>query len=60
MWDGRAEVTSLLPVGASPETYQPAPADWSGPTARLIMENGAGLEAWLGADAGGSLGRAPS
>ncbi len=47
---GRADVTSLLPVGASPETYQPSPTD----VARLhdagvIVENGAGLEAWLDA-----------
>ena len=45
---GRAEVTSLLPVGASPETYQPAPADIVRvQRAGLIIENGAGLEAWL-------------
>ena len=45
---GRAEVTSLLPVGASPETYQPAPADIvRAHGAGLIVENGAGLEAWL-------------
>jgi manganese/iron transport system substrate-binding protein len=46
---GRAEVTSLLPVGASPETYQPAPADIvRARSAGLIVENGAGLETWLG------------
>jgi ABC-type Zn uptake system ZnuABC Zn-binding protein ZnuA len=45
---GRADVTSLLPVGASPETYQPAPADIvRAHDAGLIIENGAGLEAWL-------------
>src|SRR5471032_2413050 len=45
---GRAEVTSLLPVGASPETYQPAPADIVRvQRAGLIIENGAGLETWL-------------
>ncbi len=45
---GRAEVTSLLPVGASPETYQPAPADMVRVhAAALIVENGAGLESWL-------------
>jgi ABC-type Zn uptake system ZnuABC Zn-binding protein ZnuA len=45
---GRAEVTSLLPVGASPETYQPTPADIvRAHGATLIVENGAGLEAWL-------------
>jgi zinc/manganese transport system substrate-binding protein len=45
---GRAEVSSLLPVGASPETYQPAPGDIVRlHDAGLILENGAGLEAWL-------------
>jgi manganese/iron transport system substrate-binding protein len=45
---GRAVVTSLMPVGASPETYQPAPADIvRAHVAGLIVENGAGLEAWL-------------
>jgi manganese/iron transport system substrate-binding protein len=45
---GRAVVTSLMPVGASPETYQPAPADIvRAHEAGLIVENGAGLEAWL-------------
>jgi ABC-type Zn uptake system ZnuABC Zn-binding protein ZnuA len=45
---GRAEVSSLMPVGASPETYQPAPADIVRVgQAGLIIENGAGLEAWL-------------
>jgi ABC-type Zn uptake system ZnuABC Zn-binding protein ZnuA len=44
----RAQVTSLLPVGASPETYQPAPGDIVRlHDAGLILENGAGLEAWL-------------
>jgi ABC-type Zn uptake system ZnuABC Zn-binding protein ZnuA len=46
---GRATVTSLLPVGASPETYQPAPADVvRAHDAQLVIQNGAGLEAWLG------------
>jgi ABC-type Zn uptake system ZnuABC Zn-binding protein ZnuA len=45
---GRATVTSLMPVGASPETYQPAPSDIVRVhDAGLIIENGAGLEAWL-------------
>ena len=44
----RADVSSLMPVGASPETYQPAPADIvRAHGAGLIIENGAGLEAWL-------------
>jgi ABC-type Zn uptake system ZnuABC Zn-binding protein ZnuA len=45
---GRAQVTSLLPVGASPETYQPTPADIvRAHSAALIIANGAGIEAWL-------------
>jgi ABC-type Zn uptake system ZnuABC Zn-binding protein ZnuA len=45
---GRAAVTSLLPVGASPETYQPTPSDIVRVhQAALLIENGAGLEAWL-------------
>jgi len=45
---GRADVVSLMPVGASPETYQPSPADVGRlHDAQVIVENGAGLEAWL-------------
>ena len=45
---GRAEVMSLMPVGASPETYEPTPADIvRAHGAGLIIQNGAGLEAWL-------------
>jgi ABC-type Zn uptake system ZnuABC Zn-binding protein ZnuA len=45
---GRADVTSLMPVGASPETYQPAPSDVGRlHDAQVIVENGAGLESWL-------------
>jgi ABC-type Zn uptake system ZnuABC Zn-binding protein ZnuA len=45
---GRADVISLLPVGASPETYQPSPTDVGKlHDAQVIVENGAGLEAWL-------------
>jgi zinc/manganese transport system substrate-binding protein len=44
----RASVSSLLPVGASPETYQPSPRDIARlHDAAVIVENGAGLEAWL-------------
>jgi manganese/iron transport system substrate-binding protein len=42
------QVQNLVPIGASPETYQPTPQDvatLSG--ARLVVENGAGIEAWL-------------
>jgi ABC-type Zn uptake system ZnuABC Zn-binding protein ZnuA len=45
---GRADVTSLMPVGASPETYQPSPSDVGRlADAQVIVENGAGLESWL-------------
>jgi ABC-type Zn uptake system ZnuABC Zn-binding protein ZnuA len=45
---GRATVTSLMPIGASPETYEPTPADVVRVhNADLLIENGAGLEAWL-------------
>ena len=47
---GRADVESLLPVGASPETYQPSPTDVARlHDAQVIIENGAGLEAWFDA-----------
>jgi len=42
-------VTSLVPVGASVEDFQPRPQDAQTlHAARLLVENGAGLEAWLG------------
>jgi manganese/iron transport system substrate-binding protein len=44
----RVQVQNLVPVGASPENYQPSPQDiatLSG--AQLVVENGAGIEAWL-------------
>ena len=44
----RVSVQNLVPVGASPEDYQPTPQDiatLSG--ARLFVENGAGIETWL-------------
>jgi manganese/iron transport system substrate-binding protein len=41
-------VASIVPVGASPETFQPAPQDVATVTqAQLLVENGAGLETWL-------------
>ena len=44
----RVVVTSLVPVGASPEDYQPTPRDIIGlRSARVLIENGAGLEGWL-------------
>jgi ABC-type Zn uptake system ZnuABC Zn-binding protein ZnuA len=45
-----AEVRALVPVGVSPEDYQPAPADIAAlRDADLLVENGAGLEGWLDA-----------
>ncbi|MFN2450644.1 MAG: metal ABC transporter substrate-binding protein [Candidatus Baltobacteraceae bacterium] len=41
-------VRNLVPVGASPETYQPAPQDVATLSrAQLIVENGSRIEAWL-------------
>lgn len=42
------QVQNIVPVGASPETFQPAPEDVAAlANAQLLVENGAGLEAWL-------------
>ena len=44
----RVDVHSLVPVGASPEDYQPTPQDVATLAgAKLLVENGAGLETWL-------------
>ena len=44
----RVRVESLVPVGVSPEDYQPTPADIARlHGAQLLIENGLGLEAWL-------------
>lgn len=44
----RVRVQNLVPVGASPENYQPSPQDIGALSrAQLVVENGAGLEAWL-------------
>ncbi len=41
-------VRSIVPVGASVETYEPTPQDIAAVhDARLLVENGAGLETWL-------------
>lgn len=41
-------VKNVVPVGASPETFAPAPQDVTTVAdARVLVENGAGLEAWL-------------
>jgi ABC-type Zn uptake system ZnuABC Zn-binding protein ZnuA len=42
------EVTDLVPVGASPEDYQPTPHDIATlARADVLFENGMGIEAWL-------------
>jgi manganese/iron transport system substrate-binding protein len=42
------DVTSLVPVGAAPETYEPTPADLVALShADVVFENGGGLEVWL-------------
>lgn len=44
----KVRVESIVPVGASPETFEPTPQDVATVAqARLVVENGAGLEAWL-------------
>jgi ABC-type Zn uptake system ZnuABC Zn-binding protein ZnuA len=41
-------VKNLVPIGASPETYQPTPQDIAAlADAKLLVENGSGIEAWL-------------
>lgn len=45
----RVSVQNLVPVGASPENYEPTPQDVATLSeARLLVVNGAGIEAWLG------------
>ena len=45
----RVNVTNIVPVGASPETFQPTPQDVATVAqAQLLVENGAGLDTWLG------------
>lgn len=44
----RVQVASIVPVGASPETFEPTPQDVATLSqAQLLVENGAGLETWL-------------
>jgi ABC-type Zn uptake system ZnuABC Zn-binding protein ZnuA len=46
----KADVRSLVPVGVSPEDFQPAPdAIEALRNADVLVENGAGLEGWLDA-----------
>lgn len=45
----RVSVTNIVPIGASPETFQPTPQDVATVAqAQLLVENGVGLESWLG------------
>lgn len=44
----RVSVQNLVPVGASPEDYEPTPQDVAmASKAQLFVENGAGIETWL-------------
>jgi manganese/iron transport system substrate-binding protein len=44
----RVTVSSIVPIGASPETYEPTPQDVGTiASAQILVENGAGLEEWL-------------
>ncbi|HEY1654729.1 MAG TPA: metal ABC transporter substrate-binding protein [Candidatus Tumulicola sp.] len=44
----RVRVSSIVPIGASPETFEPTPQDVATLSrAQLLVENGAGLETWL-------------
>ncbi|MDQ6779664.1 MAG: metal ABC transporter substrate-binding protein [Candidatus Eremiobacteraeota bacterium] len=44
----RIQIHTLVPLGASPETYEPTPRDIVMlERTDLLIENGAGLEAWL-------------
>lgn len=45
---GAAHIASLVPIGISPEDYQPTPGDIGAlHEADLLIENGASLESWL-------------
>ncbi len=44
----RVEVSTIVPVGGSPETFQPSPSDARKVSeARIVFQNGAGLEGWI-------------
>jgi ABC-type Zn uptake system ZnuABC Zn-binding protein ZnuA len=44
----RVEVSTIVPVGASVETFQPSPSDARKISeADLVVQNGSGLESWL-------------
>jgi len=45
----RVAVTTIVPVGGSPETFQPSPRDAGTISeAQAVFENGHGLDAWVG------------
>jgi ABC-type Zn uptake system ZnuABC Zn-binding protein ZnuA len=44
----RVEVNSIVPVGGSPETFQPSPRDAAAISeSRVVLENGLGLDDWV-------------
>ena len=44
----RVETFSIVPVGGSPETFQPSPRDAGRISeSRVVFENGAGLDTWV-------------
>lgn len=44
----RVEVTSIVPIGGSPETFQPSPSDAGRVSeADVVLENGLGLDDWI-------------
>lgn len=44
----RVEVTSIVPVGGSPETFQPSPRDAARISeSQIVFENGLGLDDWI-------------
>jgi manganese/iron transport system substrate-binding protein len=44
----RVEVASIVPVGASPETFQPSPRDAARISgSQVVFENGLGLDDWV-------------
>ncbi len=44
----RVEVTSIVPIGGSPETFQPSPGDAGGISeSEVVFENGLGLDDWI-------------
>jgi hypothetical protein len=44
----RVEVTSIVPVGGSPETFQPSPRDAARISeSEVVFENGLGLDDWV-------------